>query len=53
MIILGKDVLTRQDSSTILDRCQELAIKAKVINPEIGWNGFNVLNRHVGEINAL
>jgi NADH dehydrogenase/NADH:ubiquinone oxidoreductase subunit G len=53
MIILGKDVLTREDSPSILNRCQELAVKSKFINPEIGWNGFNVLNRHVGEINAL
>ena len=53
MVIVGKDALTRSDSESILQRCQELAIKSKFINPEIGWNGFNILNRYQGEINAL
>ena len=53
MLILGKDVVTRKDSEAIIDKCKELAIKSKFINTEIGWNGFNILNRHAGEINAL
>ena len=53
MLILGKDVLTRKDGTAIVDKCKQLALNSKFINPEIGWNGFNVLNRHMGEINAL
>lgn len=53
MIILGHDVLTREDSNSIQAVCRKIANKYGIINPEKKWNGYNIIQRHSGIINAL
>lgn len=53
MMIVGYDALTRSDSHSILNAARSIAETYKFINPSNGWNGFNVLHRSQGEINAL
>ena len=53
MVIVGRDVLARTDASGILDTLKKLSINYNVVNTANGWNGFNVLHRNQGEINAL
>jgi NADH dehydrogenase (ubiquinone) Fe-S protein 1 len=52
-MIVGRDALTRSDSQSILTTARNIATTYKFINAENGWNGFNVLHRSQGEINAL
>ena len=53
LLIIGHDTLTRVDTQAILDASKKLANNYKFINPENGWNGYNVLHRNQGQINAL
>jgi len=53
MMIVGRDALTRKDSEAILKKSKLVANELGFINSENGWNGYNVLNRSQGEINAL
>lgn len=53
MVIVGRDALTRSDSPAILEGLKKLAIGNGYVNNTTGWNGFNVLHRNTGEINAL
>lgn len=53
MVIVGRDVLARTDASGILDTLKKLSINYNVVNTANGWNGFNVLHRNQGEVNAL
>lgn len=53
MIIVGRDALTRRDSEAILKRTKKIANTLGFVNVESGWNGYNVLNRSQGEINAF
>jgi hypothetical protein len=53
LLIVGHDVLTRVDSEGILGACKKIANDFKFINTENGWNGFNILHRNQGQINAL
>jgi NADH dehydrogenase (ubiquinone) Fe-S protein 1 len=53
LIIIGHDTLTRVDTQAILDASKKLANTYKFINSENGWNGYNVLHRNQGQINAL
>ncbi len=53
MIIVGQDTLTRVDTHAILSASKKLANSYKFINAENGWNGYNVLHRSQGQINAL
>lgn len=53
MLIVGRDALTRADSEAILGKVKSLANKLGFVNSETGWNGFNVLHRSQGEVNAL
>lgn len=53
LLIVGHDVLTRVDSEGILGACKKIANNYKFINTENGWNGFNILHRNQGQINAL
>jgi hypothetical protein len=45
--------LTRVDTQAILNASKKLANTYKFINAENGWNGYNVLHRNQGQINAL
>lgn len=53
MVIIGRDALTRADGETILSKTKAMANKLGFVNSETGWNGFNILHRSQGEINAL
>lgn len=53
MVIIGRDALTRADGETILAKTKAMANKLGFVNSETGWNGFNILHRSQGEINAL
>lgn len=52
-MIIGRDALSRPDSAAILQKAKSVASNLGFINQEKGWNGFNVLHRSQGEINAL
>lgn len=53
MIIVGRDAFARPDAASILDSLKKMALTNNVVNTSNGWNGFNVLHRNQGEINAL
>jgi NADH dehydrogenase (ubiquinone) Fe-S protein 1 len=53
MVIVGRDVFTRSDAPVIIDGLKKLSLSNNVVNTTNGWNGFNVLHRNQGEINAL
>jgi hypothetical protein len=53
MMIVGRDALSRSDGQAILTTARNIASTYKLVNAENGWNGFNVLHRSQGEINAL
>ena len=53
MMIVGHDVLTRGDSHAVLNSTRQIANAYKFINAEEGWNGYNVLHRSIGHVNAL
>jgi NADH dehydrogenase (ubiquinone) Fe-S protein 1 len=53
MIILGRDALSRPDSDAILQKTKNIANNFGVVSQEKGWNGFNILHRSQGEVNAL
>ena len=53
MLIVGNDALTRVDSSAILSTTKQIANIYKFINSDNGWNGYNILHRNSGQINAL
>lgn len=53
MVIVGRDALTRGDGETILAKTKAMANKLGFVNSETGWNGFNILHRSQGEVNAL
>lgn len=52
-MIVGRDALTRSDSLAILKSTKDIANNLGFVNPEDGWNGYNILHRSQGEINAL
>lgn len=53
LMIIGYDTLTRVDTQAILETTKSIANTYKFINAENGWNGYNVLHRNQGQINAL
>ncbi len=52
-MIVGRDALTRPDSDAILSTAKGIASNFGFISQEKSWNGFNILHRSQGEINAL
>lgn len=53
MILVGSSVYERADSSAIQEALKRISLNGGVVKDSIGWNGFNVLHRDVGRINAL
>lgn len=53
LMIVGRDALTRNDSEQIVKATKDIANSLGFVNVENGWNGYNVLNRSQGEINAM
>ena len=52
-MIVGRDALTRTDSEAIVKRTKQIANSLGFVNQQNGWNGYSILNRSQGEINAL
>lgn len=53
MIVIGNSVLSRRDSSAVLDLIKQLSLQSPILNKSLGWNGFNVLHQEVGRLSAL
>ncbi|CAG9320836.1 unnamed protein product [Blepharisma stoltei] len=53
MILVGANVLKREDGEAVNSVIQEIAKKYNVIKPESNWNGYNVLHNEVGTVAAL
>ena len=53
MVLVGSSVFERSDSGAVLDSLKKISLDNGVVKESIGWNGFNVLHRDVGRINAL
>lgn len=51
MLILGQDMLSRQDGGEILNLAKKIAEKFNMIQND--WNGFNFLSKSTGLINGL
>jgi len=51
MLILGHDMLTREDGALILNYAKKIAEKFNLIQSD--WNGFNFLSKSSGLINGL
>lgn len=53
MILVGANALERADGAELLATLKTIANVSGVVNEAIGWNGFNVLHKEIGRINAL
>ena len=52
-MIVGRDAIARKDGEDILKCTKQIANSQGFVNQESGWNGYSILNRSQGEINAL
>lgn len=52
MIVVGENVLTREDGQSILDSALKLALDCGALNNS-EWNGFGVLHSAAGRVGAL
>lgn len=53
MILVGANVLEREDGAALRDTLQKIALESGVVSEANHWNGFNVLHKEMGRINAL
>lgn len=53
MIIVGSAALERIDGEDLLSSIKTIVANGGLLKPELKWNGFNVLHRDLGRINAL
>lgn len=53
MLIVGRDALNRADGEALLGKIKTMSNRLGFVNSETGWNGFNILHRSQGEVNAL
>ncbi len=51
MLILGEDVVSREDGAEIIQLCKAIATKYNMLRND--WNGFNFLAKSTGLINGL
>lgn len=51
MVIIGQSALRRSDGTAILQKCQKIAEKFKLVKE--GWNGFNVLHQAAARVGGL
>jgi NADH-quinone oxidoreductase subunit G len=52
MIVIGESIYNRKDSEAILSQIHELIDIYPNLNKE-DWNGFNILHKHSGPVNAM
>jgi len=53
MVLVGGDTLSRTDGDAILNTVKKIANNSPIINPEAGWNGFNILHKDIARVGAL
>lgn len=51
MLIIGQDVLAREDGAVLLNHAKEIANKYDFVQD--GWNGFNVLHQAAARVGGL
>jgi len=51
MLIIGEDVVSREDGAEIIKLCKAIATKYNMLRDD--WNGFNFLAKSTGLINGL
>ena len=51
MLIIGEDVVSREDGAEIIQLCKAIATKYNMLRED--WNGFNFLAKSTGLINGL
>ncbi len=52
-LILGQGALTRKDGRALWWAARKLAEEVGMIQPDLGWNGFNVLHTAAARVGAL
>ena len=53
MILVGASALEREDGAELYNTLKTIANNCNVISVENSWNGFNILHKEMGRINAL
>jgi len=53
MLIVGQGALARPDGAAILGLARRIAETCGMIDPEAGWNGFNVLHTAAARVGGL
>jgi len=53
MVLVSGRILERADGAALLGAFSKLCTNSPVINPDNGWNGFNILHKDVGRVAAL
>ncbi|EGR28078.1 NADH dehydrogenase fe-s protein 1, putative [Ichthyophthirius multifiliis] len=53
MILCGANLFEREDGKEIMENLKVIANNYGVISEENKWNGFNILHKECGKINAL
>jgi hypothetical protein len=48
MILVGSNVLERQDGEGLYEHLKKISANSSVVSKEQGWNGFNVLHKVFG-----
>lgn len=49
----GSGIFERADGDAIHNALRTISQNSPVINPQAGWNGFNLLHKELGRLNAL
>ncbi|KAM3131755.1 hypothetical protein pb186bvf_016151 [Paramecium bursaria] len=53
LILAGSGIFERADGDAIHNALRTISQNSPVINPQAGWNGFNLLHKELGRLNAL
>lgn len=53
MILVGASALEREDGAELYNTLKTISNKTGVVSDEKSWNGFNILHKEMGRINAL
>ncbi|MGZ9035419.1 MAG: molybdopterin-dependent oxidoreductase, partial [Rhodospirillales bacterium] len=53
MIIVGMGALARPDGAAVLAATRRLAQACRIVRPDSGWNGFNVLHTAAARVGGL
>lgn len=53
MILVGANALEREDGAELYNTLKLISNKTGVVSEDKSWNGFNILHKEMGRINAL